>query len=147
MNLKNYTSQVPADRSISRIERMLVEIGANNINKQYTDGQLKALSFLVIVNGNTLAFRLPAKVDVVQRVLWDEVKRPQSGTRQRIRGQAERTAWKIVCDWVETQTAMIKLEQAEFAEMFLPYVYSPELDQTFYERIKESDFKLLGSPK
>lgn len=143
MNLKNYTSQVPADKSISRIERLLVSAGANNILKNYRDRILESISFTMDINGNSIPFRLPAKVEAVNKVLWAEVKRPQPGTRERIREQAERTAWKIVCDWVEVQISMIQLEQAEFIEVFLPYVYHLESGKTFFERIKGNNFKQL----
>lgn len=142
-NIKNYTSQVPAEKSISRIEKLLVEVGALNINKSYENGTLRAIIFLISVRGNTMMFKLPAKVEIVERVLKNDVKRPRPGTYERISEQAERTAWKIVLDWVEAQIAMIKLEQAEFIEVFLPYHYSPELNQTLFERLESGNFKLL----
>jgi len=143
MNLKNYTSAVSADRSISKIEKLLVSIGATNINKQYAEEQLSAISFLVNVNGTTLAFKLPAKIGMVEKVLKEEIKRPRAETYKRIADQSERTAWKIVCDWVEIQVSMIKLQQAEFVEIFLPYAYDIQNDQTFYEKLKDSGFKQL----
>ena len=145
MNLKNYTSQVPASKSISKIEKLLVGVGAKNINKSYEGETLKAIIFLVSLNENTLAFRLPAKVEVVEKVLRAEVKRPRPDTFSRIAKQAERTAWKIVCDWVEIQVAMIKLEQAELAEVFLPYYYYAEQDMTLFERIENGQIKLFFS--
>lgn len=33
MNLKNYTSSVPVERSIMLIEKLLIDAGAININK------------------------------------------------------------------------------------------------------------------
>lgn len=142
-NLKNKTSTVPADRSISKIERLLVDVGANNINKQYVGGVLKSITFLITAMGSTQCFKLPAKVGTVEKVLKDQVKRPQPGTYERIRKQSERTAWKIVCDWVEIQCTMIHLEQAEFAEVFLPYLYDPSTDQTLYQKVLSGDLKLL----
>lgn len=38
---------------------------------------------------------------------------------------------------------MIKLEQAEPLQVFLPYVYDPHKDETFYEIIKNGNLKLL----
>lgn len=143
MNLKNYTSTVPASNSISRIEKMLVGIGAKNINKQYQNGNLYSFTFLIDVNENTMIFKLPAKVDVVFKVLWKEIKRPRAGTKEKTLLQAERTAWKLLCDWVEIQCSMIKLEQVEFMEVFLPYAFNTELNTTFYERLKSQEFKLL----
>lgn len=146
MNLKNYTSTVDADKSIMRIERLLVSVGAHGISKQYQDGQLIAMSFLINVSQNTLAFKLPAKVKAVEKVLWRDVKRPKpdGSTKKRVQEQAERTAWKIISDWVEVQISMIQLEQAEIAEVFLPYAYNPELDSTLYQRLKENNFKQLN---
>ena len=50
--------------------------------------------------GIAMFFQLPAKVDDCFKVLFTEVKRPQSDTKKRIMQQAERTAWKIISDWV-----------------------------------------------
>lgn len=144
MNLKNYTSTVAAASSITRIEKRLVEIGAKNINKQYEGGVLIGIQFLIDVNNNTVAFSLPAKVDTVYKVMWGEIKKPVKGTQERVRDQAERTAWKIIADWVDVQASMIYLEQAEVMQVFMPYALIRG-GQTFYEAFKEKPQLLLGS--
>ncbi|MBK7885151.1 MAG: hypothetical protein IPJ81_16210 [Chitinophagaceae bacterium] len=143
MNLKNYTSEVPAITSMGRIEKNLVQAGATDISKNYKEGICVAIRFRMMVNNNPLFFQLPARVDACFKVLWNEIKRPVSGTETRIRQQAERTAWKIISDWVEVQISMITLEQAELLQVFLPYAYNPAKDQTFFEQLKEGGFKAL----
>jgi hypothetical protein len=46
MNIKNYTSTVEASRSMARIEELLVEIGADNINKKYENKICTGITFL-----------------------------------------------------------------------------------------------------
>lgn len=142
-NLKNYTSETPATTSMGKIERCLVEAGATDISKKYKEGICESIVFRMMVNNIPVFFQLPARVEACFNVLWAEVKRPLADTKGRIRAQAERTAWKIVCDWVEVQLSMIRLEQAEPMQVFLPYVYDPAHEQTFYERLKERQFKGL----
>lgn len=143
MNLKNYTSEVSAYSSISRIEKCLVTAGATNISKKYENGICTAITFRMMVNGIPLFFQLPAKANACFDVMWKEVKRPRHDTKQKTMEQSERTAWKIVCDWVEVQLSMIQLEQAEPLQVFLPYVYDPNTDETFYHKLKGSGFKQL----
>lgn len=148
MNLKNYTSNVPASTSMAKIEKCIVQVGATDISKKYEMNVCIAITFRMMVNNVPVFFQLPAKVEACFDVLWREVKRPRPDTKRLIREQAERTAWKIVCDWVEVQLSMIMLEQAEAIEVFLPYVYDPSRDETFYNRLKSSGFKgLLEAPK
>lgn len=142
--LKNYTSTVPASRSMAKIEQLLVEIGAKNINKEFVGNKVSAFYFLVDVNNQSMLFKLPVKTDAIEKVFKSEVKRPQEGTYEKIEAQAERTAWKIVSDWVEIQCTMIKLEQAELAQVFLPYSYNQKEDKTLWEKVQENDMKLLG---
>ena len=73
------------------------------------------------------------------------MKRPNSDTKERVRKQAERTAWKIVSDWVQIQLSMIMLEQAEPLQVFLPYAWNPETEKTFYNQLKETGFKQLSA--
>ncbi len=146
MNIKNYTSTVPAERSISRIEKILVEMGATSVNKQYdSNKRIEAIAFLIVVNGNTIPFKLPAKASEVEAVLAKSVRRMTEGTRQRVREQSERTAWRLVQEWVEIQMSMINLKQADFVEVFLPYVYDYAQNKTFYQSIKDGGFKQLPS--
>jgi len=148
MNLKNYTSTVPAITSMGRIEKSLVAAGATNISKTYEDQVCTAITFRMVITGHVpMFFELPAKVEPCFNVLWAEVKRPKPETKKNIREQAERTAWKIVADWVEIQLSMILLEQAEPLQVFLPYCYDPSTDQTFYEKMKTNNFKQLTAGK
>jgi hypothetical protein len=51
----------------------------------------------------------------------------------------------LIQDWVEVQMAMIKMQQVEFIQIFLPYVWDGK--QIFYEALKGNGFKLLSSGK
>lgn len=115
------------------------------IVKMFNDqGKVEAIAFEVVVNGMTMAFRLPARIASVEQVLKSNLSRhARPETRKKIGEQAERTAWKIVADWVDSQMAMIELSNVELLEVFLPYVYDPCRKLTYYEQIKECGFKAL----
>ena len=136
MALKNYTSQVPASRSIGWIEDKLARHGARQILKEYTpDSRVSSLAFIIHVNGTELPFHLPARIDACEKVLRSEVRRPKKDTYTRIAKQAERTAWKILADWVDAQMAMIDLAQVDVLEVFLPYLFDRSKQQTFYQQL------------
>ncbi len=143
--LKNYTSSVPAAKSIAYIEAKLAQHKARMIVKMYNlEGKVEAIAFEVDVNGTPLAFRLPAQIAACEQTLKGNLSlkaRPE--TLKRLGEQAERTAWKIVADWIDAQVAMIELAQVDLLEVFLPYVYDHNRKQTYYQRIKERGFKSL----
>lgn len=143
MNLKNYTSTVPAQTSISRIIKALVIAGATDINQKFDNGKCIAITFRILINLQPMFFKLPAKVDTCFDALWKEIRRPREDTKAKTMDQAERTAWKIVSDWVDIQLTMILLEQAEAVEIFLPYVYDPTTDKTFFAKLKDQKYKGL----
>jgi len=143
--IKNYTSTVTAGKSVLKIEKCLVDHGAEQILKIY-DKQSKILtgiSFIINRNGSNIPFQLPARIDRIEKRLKDEVKRPVKGTYERISEQAERTAWKLLSEWVEIQMSMIELDQAEFVEIFMPYIFDNKSKQTLFEKAKDSNFKML----
>lgn len=146
MKLKNYTSNVPIPRTVARIEECLAEAGAAGIMKDYAGGTLTAISFRVVLpNGNPMAVRLPANVDGVFHAMMKQVLRPHKGTAERIREQAGRTAWKLMQDWAEVQLSLIQMEQADFVQVFLPYVWDGKV--TFYDKLKAGNFLALPMAK
>lgn len=145
MNLKNYTSSVPVINSIGRIEHRLAQSGATHIAKTYDKERPIGMIFQIPVNNIPMTFKLPAKTDkVFEHMIKQRSRPPQPSQKDAIRMQADRTAWKILSDWVEIQVSLIQLDQAEAVEVFLPYVYDGKKDQTLFDKMKEANFKLLN---
>jgi hypothetical protein len=145
--LKNYTSEVPINRSIQRIEEQLMSHGAKEILKIIEHGQVTGIAFMIDVNGKEIPFRLPARVERVEKKLQKQVRRPIKGTMERVSEQAGRTAWKILSDWVDIQMAIIDIDQVELAEIFLSFAYDYHTKQTFFEKMKISGFNILLEDK
>jgi hypothetical protein len=145
MNIKNYTSTVDASRSMAKIEELLVEIGATNINKQYADKICTGITFLLYDQQlqQTLPFHLKAQVEECFTILWRDVKRPRPDTRDLLKKQGAKTAWKILSDWTEIQCSMILLGQAKPLQMFLPFMYDTKNNETLFDKVSSGKMKLL----
>lgn len=158
MFLKNYTSNVPVSQTIFRIEQVLIRCGVSGIMKEYAPappGVISAITFQVETATGKITIRLPADKEKALDALWldyagadisQDGKNIRWGSQKKkckadFADQAERTAWKIVQDWIEVQMSMIQMKQADTIQVFLPYVYDG--NKTFYQALKESNFKGL----
>ena len=144
MNIKNYTSTIDATRSMARIEELLVEIGATDINKRYVNKVCSGITFQIHDShlDKTIPFHLSAQVEECFTILWNEVKKPRPETKASLLLQANRTAWKILSDWTEIQCSMILLGQAKPLQLFLPFMYDIKTQETFFDRIKKGEYRL-----
>jgi len=149
MNLKNYTSSVPIINSIANIENYLIAVGATAISKTYDNGMPTGVIFQIPSNGNFLTFSLPCKADKVFDYFMKEKEKHKSNRttkltpsmKENIRAQANRTSWKLLSDWIEIQVSLIKLEQVETVEIFLPYLWDGK--QTLFEKAKANEYRFL----
>jgi hypothetical protein len=130
---------------MAKIEDLLVEIGATNVNKQYKEKVCTGITFLLFDHQlqQTLSFHLKAQVEECFNILWQDVKRPRDYTRALVIQQANRTAWKILSDWTEIQCSMILLGQAKPLQMFLPFIYDVKTSETLFDKISAGKVKLL----
>jgi hypothetical protein len=143
VNIKNYTSSSPVLNSVTNIEKVLVDAGAKNITKSYDNGMPTGFVFQIAVQDILMTIKLPSNVPAVERVLLARVKKPTKDTRSRVHDQAMRTAWRFLYDWVACQVTAIALDQVEAMQVFLPYAYNPQTDQTYYEQLRAGGFKQL----
>lgn len=121
-SIKNYTSEVNANTSLAKIQKLLVSAGAKNIMMSFDDDERCAgLAFILPMDGKQLTFNLPARIDAIYEKLCEDFKRPTEISYKNAKLQAERTAWKILAEWVEIQLTMIRLEQAEVLQVFFPF--------------------------
>jgi hypothetical protein len=157
MNLKNYTTDVPAIKSVLKIEEFLVSAGARNVMKEYdNEGRPQAIIFSIPVSKEQppLCVKVPANVKACQDAMWRDYcternasRRPSlfNKTSRDFEQQGERVAWRIILDWVEVQVSLIRLNQMDTVQAFLPYVWDGE--RTVYEKVKAGGFAALMPPK
>lgn len=116
MAIKNYTTSIDVYKSLGEIQGALAMHGARKIMVDYDDkGQPVGVAFGIETPEGPRAFLLPANVQGVRAVFARQKVKDQNG-------QAERTAWRNVRDWVMAQMAIIEAGQVEMEEVFMPYL-------------------------
>jgi hypothetical protein len=148
--LKNYTSTVPVSKSISEIEELLSQAGADMILKQYEDGEagsrvVTGFTFTIKDNEQTAMFKLPSNTREFAAAMLAEKKKLHKGTRALVAEQAERTAWKVLNDWVAIQLTLIRVHQIHPFQVFMGYLYDPRSKEGYFQKVQREGFtKLLG---
>lgn len=139
MPIKNYTTSVPANRSIDEIQSSLVRHGAIGVLYEYEQGtgRIDALKFRLNVNDQPVAFALPVKWRRFQEVL-----KQQNVKQWRDENYVYRVAWRNIRDWVLAQMALYETAIVELPQVFLPFAVAPD-GQTLFEKVASSKF-LLG---
>lgn len=138
--IKNYTTDIPAQKTISEIQQLLAENGARGIATEYNEkGLVTNVFFKILLNEREVPFRLPAKADKVYSSLFGNMTGEYTYGASR-REKAQNIAWRICKTWLEAQITLINLEQAKIEEVFLPYMVMGQ--KTLYETLKDNKFLL-----
>lgn len=137
MAIKNYTTEVDVYKSLSEIQAALASHGARKIMVDYDAvGQPIGVMFAIETPNGPRGFCLPANVDGV-RAVFD---------RQKVKakpGQADRTAWRNIRDWIMAQMAIIEAGQVQLEEVFLPYL-TDNRGKTLYQLYRGGQLALEG---
>lgn len=147
MAIKNYTTDVPVNKTVSEIHLMLADHGAKRILFDYgADSKVTAISFTIETPTGEQAVRLPANVERVREVMRQQKNNPRNRNRSQIddsQDQAERVAWRIVKDWLAAQLAILETEMVDVQQVFLPYFLNRQ-GQTLYEVYSSGALMLEG---
>lgn len=134
-NLKNYTTTVTTEKTVTELQTLLVGKGAKKIFIEYQNGEPQALAFEITLKGYDLNYRLPCNVEGAYQAMCDSREVQQ---RYKNKDQAKRTAWRNLLAWVEAQIAMIEMRQVEMSEVFLPYMTLPQSNQTLFQFLDQN---------
>lgn len=140
MSLLNYTTKIDVEKTIGEIQKCLASHGASAILTDYEEGYVKAISFKISYNDQSVGFRLPTDWKPVLEILENDNHVPW---KLKTRDQAVRVAWRIVKDWVLAQMAIVDTKMVDVGEVFLPYAVTKS-GQTLAESFKSGN-NLLGS--
>lgn len=139
MALKNYTTKVPANRSIQEIQDSLVKHGAKAVQLEYEKGtgKILALKFLLDFKGQDVPVKIPTNWRKFQAVMVNEGNR-----RAQDENYCYRVAWRCIRDWVLAQMALFETEMVEIQQVFLPYMMDKSMTSTLYDRVLNSNLLL-----
>lgn len=150
MAVKNYTTKISVDTTVHEIEKILSEHGAKKILKDYDGaGNITAVSFMVEIDGRDIPFKLPIDLNAWIALLNKAVAE-RSGIARRFENdadQARRIGWRVIKDWIDAQMALVETKTVKLDQVFLPYVWDMNKDQTFYEKFVENKGKFLALPE
>jgi hypothetical protein len=155
----NYTTQVPANKTIAQIQEILQKHGARSILTDLDSNGITALSFKVATKqlcthpegticaacGGKgiievlLGIRLPADVQATLKVL-KRTAPPRYGTEE----HARNVAWRVIKNWIEAQLAIIETGMVSMEQVFLPYVVTDNGRTVFERLIVDRGLKLLA---
>lgn len=138
--LLNYTTTIEAVKTVGEIQGILAGHGAKSIQTDYSDdGQIEALSFLILTAHGEVGIRLPIDPDAVLKVLNKQNRLGRMPRRYLNHAQAVRVAWRIVKDWVSAQVAIIETEMVRMEQVFLPYLVMKD-GKTLFESMEAKRF-------
>jgi hypothetical protein len=153
MAILNYTTEVPPERTVGEITSLLIRKGARSVTTNYGEGgDLQGISFIMLVGGLPVAFLLPSNVDGVAGSMlrdkpWNNTRRAKGGLmgyKAKIRERARWVAWRILKDWVAAQMALIESNQAEAAQVFMPFAQQKD-GRTMFQLFVENNQKQLAA--
>lgn len=140
--ISNYTTSIDYFKTLGEIQSILVRNGADKIMIEYENKNPVALRFTINKDGNSLVIYLPARPKAVHKVLQEAKRnRVKQGIKDDFE-QACRVAWRVIKDWIEVQMDLIKTEQAEMAEVFMPYLLDKQ-GRTMYQALCQDGGLLL----
>lgn len=128
---------------------------ARQFFKDYKDGEVSSVIFVIPTDKGDLPFKLPARVEKMETFMLNEKRkreryewrRNQVELTENEKAQAKRTAWKNVHDWIDAQIALIETEQVRVEEVFLPYLTN-QSGVTLFEIMEKNQFALpSGEPQ
>ena len=140
MPLLNYTTKIPAEQTAAEIMSVLVKKGATDILTHYGPGGMATgLKWRMETMNGPMGFSLPINTEAVFEILTrDRVMKTNLAARMQ---QANRTAWRIIKEWILAQMALIETEMVTVEEVFLPYMLTGK--QTLYQALSNGDLKML----
>lgn len=143
--IKNFSTTISVEKTISEIERMLAKYGDTKIMKEYDEfGNPNKLIFAIMTDHGEMPVKLPINTDKVLNVFKIQVsdgKLPRKfwGDEWAVE-QASRVGWRIIKDWLDAQLTILQIEMVKVQELFLPYAYDAKSDQTLFQKMEKSGF-------
>lgn len=141
MPLKNYSTEIPVDKTVTDMQKVLARHGAKSITVEYDNGEPAVVRFRYPTQFGELPFRVPVAVEPVWRYLVNKGQEVGIDRRFRTKQQAARIAWRSGLDWLKLQLDFVDTGMVSFEQAMFGYLTAPG-GRTYYE-LMVPDLKAL----
>jgi hypothetical protein len=141
-----YSTSIEPEKSSFEMQDILRRLGATHIITEYDNDTSEAtgMFFVVEIDGRKVSFSIPIKWENIQQAM---IKTGVQKQYSKSVEQCKRTAWRIALRWVQAQAALIQAGGAETVEAFMPYARVDHKGTTFYQKLRDQNFKMLPAPE
>jgi hypothetical protein len=143
--IKDFSTSISVEKTISEIEHMLSKYGATKIMKEYdADGKPYQLIFGIMTEHGELSVKLPVRTEKILEVFQMQVSNKKLPRKywsgDWAKEQANRVGWRIIKDWLDAQLTLIGIQMVKIHEIFLPYAYDYHSGKTLFETMEQKGF-------
>lgn len=138
------STEVPAERTATEIETLLIEANAKQVLKEFDAGEIVGLHFILDVDNQHIPFKMPVRAEKIAGILRQRRGMGWAKYKSLDEAKAKRIAWRQLLRWVQVQLAMIDTGQVKPLEVFLSYVQMKD-GSTFFKSIEDSKYKMLSA--
>ncbi len=143
--IKNFSTTISVEKTITEIEKMLSIYGATRIMKEYDEfGNPCKLVFVILTDHGELPVKLPLNASKILDVFKIQVSNNKLPKKYRESEwaveQAHRVGWRIIKDWLDAQLTLLHIDMVKVHEIFLPYAYDSNSGMTLFEKMEEKGF-------
>ena len=142
------TTVIPVHRTISEVQQILIQAGAQAITTIHEKNKIAGMSFSIPCINDDLpiirTYTLPIRTGKLLAIIQGHRKRGASSKLEQDTIQAERIAWRQILRWLEAQFALIETGMSEPGEVFLPYQTQYD-GRTVYQVFQAGERKMLES--
>lgn len=143
--IANAQTVVSVEKSISEIEKFLLQANATHVGRQYDGGRMVGITFSVVTPRGERSFLVPVDVDSVYQRLEDCWIHRQIAQRYVNRDQARRTAWRCIRDWIRAQLALVGTGLATSDRVMMAYLETAP-GRVIYDDFAQGHVKVLALP-
>lgn len=148
MTVRNYSTQINVEKTVTEIEKILVKFGANGIYKEYQNSQLTGIMFYLIKDGTKIPFKIPVQIEKTKSIIRKAVNERKLSKKYSYEPllsiQGERVAWRIIKDWIDSQLSLLEINFADAIEILLPYAFDVIENKTMYQKFIEKKGEYLA---
>jgi hypothetical protein len=142
MALLNYTTSIDAWKTVAEIQQLLARAGASHFSVRNEGGLPIGISFTIEYGTIPLNFSLPCNLEGIKNhMVKNKASRDRlvkAGKMKNIDEHSLNVGWRILKNWIESQTALVEIEMASIQEIFMQYLVLPGTATTL------SDYMLKG---